>query len=69
MGTEFQILAPWYLIDFCQREKENLGIYSFFLDRVRRLWIEKIGEKNEEIQGGKACLECWYIIFPASNVY
>ena len=44
MGTEFQILAPW--IDFWHREKENFGIYGFFLveDRVRQLWIEEIGE-------------------------
>ena len=71
MGTEFQILAPWYLIDFWHREKENFEIYRFFLveDRVRRLCIEGIGEKNEEIQGGRACLECRYIIFPTSNVY
>ena len=71
MGKAFQILAPWYLTDFWHREKENLGIYRFFLvvERVRRLWIEEIGEKNEEIQGGKACLERWHIIFPTTNVY
>ena len=48
METAFQILGPWYLIDFWHREKENIGIYSFFLvvDRVRRLWIEEIEEKN-----------------------
>ena len=70
MGTEFQTLAPWYLINFWHREKENFGIYRFFLveDRVRRLWIE-LKEKNEKTQGGRACLECWYIIFPTSNVY
>ena len=71
MGTEFQILAPWYLIDIWHREKDSFGIDRFFLveDRVRRLWIEETGEKNEEILGGRACLECWYIIFPTSNVY
>ena len=71
VGIAFQILAPCYLIDFWHREKENLGIYRFFLvvDRVRRLWTKEIGEKNEEIQGGRACLECWYIIFPTTNVY
>ena len=71
MGIAFQIWAFWYLIDFWHREKETLGINRFFLvvDRVRRLWIEEIGEKNEEIQGGRACLEFWYIIFPTSDVY
>ena len=60
MGIVFQILVPWYLIDFWHREKENLGIYRFFLvvDRARQLWIEEIEEKNEEIQEGRACLEC-----------
>ena len=48
MGRKFQTLAPWYLIDFWHREKENFGIYRFFLveDRVRRLWTEEIGEKK-----------------------
>ena len=48
MGTKFQILAPWWLIDFWHREKENFGIYRFFLveDRVRRLCTEEIGEKK-----------------------
>ena len=38
-GTELQMLAPWYLIDFWHREKENFGMYRFFVveDRVRRL--------------------------------
>ena len=50
MGTEFQLLAPWYLIEFWHREKENFGIYRFFLveDRVRRLRIEEIGEKKRK---------------------
>ena len=62
---------PWYLIDFWHREKYNIRIYRVFLvvDWVRGLWIEEIGEKNEEIQGGRACLECWYIIFPTLDVY
>ena len=57
MGIAFQISASWYLINFWHREKENYEIYRFFLvvDRVRRLWIEEIKEKNEEIQGGRAC--------------
>ena len=47
METEFQILTPWYLIDFWHHEKENFGMYRFFLveGRVQRLWIEEIGEK------------------------
>ena len=55
MGTEFQTLALWYLINFWHREKENFEIYRFFLveDRVRRLWIE-LKEKNEKTQGGRA---------------
>ena len=71
MGTELQILALWYLIDFWHREKKNFGIYRFFLvvDRVQRLWIEEIGEKKQVMQEGRACLKCWYIIFPTSNVY
>ena len=50
METEFQILAPWYLIDFWHREKENFGIYRFFLvvDWVRQLWIEEIGKKRRD---------------------
>ena len=56
MGTEFQLLAPWYLIEFWHREKENFGIYRFFLveDRVRRLRIEKIGEKKRGNTGRKS---------------
>ena len=48
LGTEFQFLAPWYLIDFWHREKENFGLYRFFLveDRLQRLWIEELGEKT-----------------------
>ena len=47
-GIAFQILAPWYLIDFWHHEKENLGRYRFFLvvDRERRLWKKEIGEKT-----------------------
>ena len=55
MGIAFQVLAPWYLINFWHSEKENLGINRFFLvvDLVRRLWVEEIGENKRGDTGKK----------------
>ena len=59
VGIAFQILVPWYLIDFWHREKRIRNIQVFLgCGSVRRLQIEETAEKNEEIQGRRACLEC-----------
>ena len=65
IATDFQILAPWYLIDFWHCEKENLGICRFFLavDRVRRLWIEEVAEKTRRYRKEELVWNIGFILF------